>query len=520
MRVSATATATAEDLERFERLHGVQVAREILREAFGLELVVLGDEGPTAHVRGGVMTSSSEVCRAALFTRAGFARCDAFYRELAKVEGEHEATCHLGLAAVCVPASLESETVAWLAASGFLAPDRAGTTPLPAARIVELLREIDPNLPDPAAPVRSLRIVRGDRIDVVRAILRAAAREIAAHVRAGRRRRAGSAEGAGQDVAGLWGIVGASSRMQAVFELLERVVESHASVLIRGESGTGKELVARALHEHGPRHARRFVAQNCAAMPEDLLETTLFGHVRGAFSGAVRATGGLFGAADKGTLFLDEVGDMSPAMQVKLLRVLQDGRYTPVGGTEPREVDVRVVAASHRDLGAMVARGEFRQDLFYRLHVLTIDLPPLRDRPGDLRLLVPALARGGPVDGRPVGDAAWSCLERYAWPGNVRELAAEVERWGVTSQGAAEIGPEHLSAAVRDAGGYSGARDGEAAAKAAAGDGTLGEAVGALERALIVRGLERTGGNRARLARELGISRTTLAEKLKRYGLA
>ncbi len=502
------------ELARHERLRAVAIARTILRDAFGLELTLIDRDGPLAHQRGGVMVGSSEVCRTALFSRDGFERCHAFYRSLGETREEAIHRCHLGLLAQSVPILAGGELLGHAVASGFVDP-RSSTPPPEPGELARALARLDPHLPDPAEPVRRLPVVAGDRGRVVRAILRVAAQEIASEEEDDRRRL----KKGGGDAPGLWGIVGASPRMRELFALVRRVVQSDATVLISGESGTGKELVARALHEHGPRAGKPFVAQSCGAMTDDVLESALFGHVRGAFSGAVRASEGLFGAADGGTLFLDEVGEMSPAMQVKLLRVLQDGTYLPVGATSPRRADVRVVTASHRDLRQMVQAGTFRQDLFYRLHVLTLALPPLRERPGDLPLLVEHLL--GQVDGAPprVGEAAWRCLERYRWPGNIRELRAEVERWAVAASGEPEVGPEHLSPAVREAGGYAGETGGEAAAAAAAGRGTLAAAVDALERAIIVRGLERTEGNRTQLAKDLGISRTTLNERLKRYGL-
>jgi transcriptional regulator with PAS, ATPase and Fis domain len=501
-------------LGRHEKLRALAVARAILRDAFGLELTLVDRGGPLAHQRGGVMIGSSEVCRTALFVREGFDRCDAFYRELGEGAAEARRCCHLGLTAVAVPVVADGQVIGQLVASGFVDPRSSSEPPPEPAELARALARLDPHLVDPSEPVRRLPVVAGDRVRVVRAVLRAAAQEVAAEEEDDRRRlRRGGGDGPG-----LWGIVGASPAMRELFALLRRVVRSDATVLIAGESGTGKELVARALHEHGPRAGRPFVAQSCGAVPDDVLESTLFGHVRGAFSGAIRPSEGLFGAANGGTLFLDEVGEMSPAMQVKLLRVLQDGTYLPVGATNPRRADVRVVAASHRDLREMVQAGTFRQDLFYRLHVLTLRLPPLRERPGDLRLLVEHLL--AQVEGAPprVGEAAWRCLERYAWPGNVRELRAEVERWTVAAAGEPEVGPEHLSPSVREAGGYAGAAGAEAAA-AAAGQASLADAVEALERAIIARGLERTGGNRTQLAKELGISRTTLNERLKRYDM-
>src|SRR5581483_4392123 len=183
-------------------------------------------------------------------------------------------------------------------------------------------------------------------------------------------------------------IVGTSGTMQAVFRLLEKIIESDSTVLIQGESGTGKELIARAIHYNGPRQKRAFVVQNCSAFNDNLLESALFGHMKGSFTGAIKDKKGLFEVADGGTFFLDEIGDMSPALQVKLLRLLEEGSFTPVGGTETREVDVRVIAATHKDLQKMVERGEFREDLYYRINVIKILIPPLRERMDDLPILM------------------------------------------------------------------------------------------------------------------------------------
>ncbi|MFO0682283.1 MAG: sigma 54-interacting transcriptional regulator [Sandaracinus sp.] len=513
-------------LERFERLPAIAALRATLKAAMKLELVVTSAEGPSAHARGGVMAASSECCRGVLFSREGFGRCDAFYRGLGARDVETAGPCHLGLATVSVPVIVEGDVIAAVAASGFLATAISSVPPPDPARLARELLALDPGLTDAGELVRKLPQVRGDRVDVVRAILRVAAEEIADAELRERKRTRGRSEGE----PGAFGILGQSPAMREVLELVRKVGDSEAAVLVLGESGTGKELVARAIHDHGARSKGPFVAQSCAAMSDEMLESALFGHVRGAFSGALRAEGGLFGAANGGTLFLDEVAEMSPAMQVKLLRVLSDGSYLPVGATSPRRADVRVIAATHRDLSALVAEGRFRQDLFYRLHVLAIRLPPLRERAGDLPLLLAHYQRKTPHVPLAIQPEAMRCLERYGWPGNVRELAAEVARWGVVAADEDLVRPEHLSPEVRDAGGFARARQSmpppgplaaEPAPPAATGEpeGTLAQAVEALERGILERGLARTGGNRTQLARELDISRTTLNERLKRYGL-
>jgi transcriptional regulator with GAF, ATPase, and Fis domain len=246
-----------------------------------------------------------------------------------------------------------------------------------------------------------------------------------------------------------YGMVGASPAMRELFAMLDRIVPSEVSVLVQGETGTGKELVAKALHEYGPRKGKPFLAENCAAVPADLLESELFGHKRGSFTGAVADRAGHFVAADHGTVFLDEIGDMPLAMQPKLLRVLQEGEVRPVGSNKVVKVDVRIVAATNKDLRAMCKTGGFREDLYFRLNVITVNLPPLRERKGDVRHLVRFFVeRVGREMGRvaQISDEAIAVLERWRWPGNVRELENEIRRALALSD--AVIGPNDLSPAL------------------------------------------------------------------------
>jgi len=251
------------------------------------------------------------------------------------------------------------------------------------------------------------------------------------------RSRTGGVAVDADSIPGRFGMVGASPAMQSVYELLERVAPTDVPVLITGETGTGKELVARALHDHGMRCDHPFLAENCAAIPGPLLESELFGHVKGSFTGAIANREGYFCTADGGTVFLDEIGDMPMEMQVKLLRVLEEGEVRPVGSSEVRKVDVRIVAATNKDLQVEREQGRFRDDLFYRLQVISINLPPLRDRSGDVDHLVRFFLAQFPspsarTDGRdPVptmDEKAMAALRSYSWPGNVRELENEVQR--------------------------------------------------------------------------------------------
>jgi transcriptional regulator with PAS, ATPase and Fis domain len=282
-------------------------------------------------------------------------------------------------------------------------------------------------------------------------------------------------------------------------------------VLLQGESGTGKELVARALHDNSPRAHRPFVAENCGAIPETLLESTLFGHVRGAFTGADRTRAGLFEAADGGTLFLDEIGEMSPAMQSRLLRVLQEGEVRPVGGERVRRVDVRVVAATHRDLPEMVSRGAFREDLYYRLAVIVVRVPALRDRREDIPDLVAHFLRQGARRDVSIDRAALAAICAAPWPGNVRQLQSEVLRAAVMAEDV--IRAEHLTVAT-EAG---------AGARAAAGGHSgldLRNAVEDVERSMVMQALASHGGNQTHAAKTLGLSRFGLQKKLRRLGIS
>jgi DNA-binding NtrC family response regulator len=309
---------------------------------------------------------------------------------------------------------------------------------------------------------------------------------------------------------GLPGFIAQSAAMQAVLDLVERVAPTDATVLIQGESGTGKEVIAKAVHHASPRAARPFVAVNCGAVPETLLESELFGYVRGAFTGAAGSKLGLFEEADGGTLFLDEIAEMPVGLQVKLLRALQSGEVRRLGATQAATIDVRVLAATNGDLASRIAQGSFREDLFYRLNVIQMTLPPLRDRREDIPALAEHfLARAAAKLGRTLrlSPAALERVLRYPWPGNVRELENAIERAAILARTEAvepDDLPPHVSAGLQ-----------LGPSPALPRQITLAEA----ERAHILQTLERFGRNHSGAAEALGIGRTTLWRKLKEYGI-
>ncbi|MFN0121649.1 MAG: sigma-54-dependent transcriptional regulator [Blastocatellia bacterium] len=322
-------------------------------------------------------------------------------------------------------------------------------------------------------------------------------------------------------------IVGTSPAMREVFDLVEQVAPARTTVLITGESGTGKEVIARTIHFSSPRaESGQFIAVNCSNIPSDLLESELFGHTRGAFTGAVAAKKGLFEIADNGTLFLDEIGTIPPETQARLLRVIQEREFTPLGDTQPRRVDVRIIAATNSDLRKAVETGDFREDLFYRLNVINIHLPPLRERREDiLPLAQHFIRRFSDENGRKISDQlapeVLRILESYSWPGNVRELETALERSVIISRVDTITMDCLRDEILHPPDANDGA--GEPASRAAAIDLSRGilfyEEVSKFEVELIRRALEMTGGHQSKAARLLGMNNTTLNSKIKSYNI-
>ena len=316
-------------------------------------------------------------------------------------------------------------------------------------------------------------------------------------------------------------MIGKSKKMQGIYRLLEKVSTSEASVFVQGENGTGKELVAKAIHYYSQRKDNMFLAVNCSAFNDNLLDSELFGHVKGAFTGAIKDKKGLFEQANGGTLFLDEIGDTSLSMQVKLLRVLQEGTFLPVGATQPKKTDVRIIAATNKPIKKMMEDGEFREDLYYRINVINVPLPPLRERKEDVPILMDHFMKKRCDEvGHPMKSLSKKCMEKmldYHWPGNVRELENEIERLVVLAGDDKIITPDHLSPRILDAVG--GPRGGAGVVRGINTNGSLKAALEELEALMIREGLKRCNFNKSKLSKELGISRASLIMKVDKYGL-
>jgi len=527
------------DSARLEELHIVRKVRETVRRWWGVELSFTDAAGAVVdHGKGIIIPPNNRICTSCLGDTKGLSLCNRSIEEavarLPKGGGDGGSAqllgpCHMGLDIVAAPIEFGDSRQGTMFACGFLVDRAAGDDVAREAALTQLGR-LTLEVPHPIGAFTSIARIDERELPRLTDLMATCVSEIADHEETVRSRERAIVE-LRRELSGRYrfaDIVGKSSAMQRMYQLLDRIVQSDVTVLVTGENGTGKELIARALHHNGPRKDKPFVAQNCAALNDNLLESELFGHVKGSFTGAARDKVGLFKSADGGTFFLDEVGDMSPAMQVKLLRVLQESTFVPVGGTKAEKIDIRIVAATNKDLRTMVSRREFREDLFYRLCVLNVEVPPLRDRLEDLPLLCDQFlanwqARGGPgvrPTKRLAPDVLASFYER-SWPGNVRELENEIERLAVLSGDAEVITHDalpQLRAFSRPMAQDGGTLRASALLEQGLAQG-LGGAVGKLERELIVAALEKTRGNRSRTAQILQVSRTTLLKKIRDYAI-
>jgi transcriptional regulator with PAS, ATPase and Fis domain len=479
----------------FDGLAEVSLARDLLRKWWGLDLGFSEPDG------GGYTRASHATCESV--RGVATAACAAALKELAgefaktKDRNAVARTCHAGMIVVAAPVFGAKSLAGLVYATGGCATGSRDTVE---GHIVRTIGTTSDEARTMAAV--SPEMTEGD-IARARDLVTAAAAAV---------ERSQPAEIPPTTwVHPFTEIVGDAPAVRDVVKLLGKVVKSEATVLVHGESGTGKELIARAIHYHGPRVKKPFVVQNCSAFNDNLLESALFGHVRGAFTGAVKDQPGLFQVADGGTFFLDEIGDMSAALQVKLLRVLQEGVFTPVGGTKPVKVDVRIIAASHKDLASMVQHKQFREDLFYRVNVLKITVPPLRERVSDIPRLAQHFVNKhwrSPGPAPRLSQGALSRLVAYPWPGNIRELENEIERMLVLAGDATELTASMVSGRVS---GIVGA--------AQSAPRNLRDVSANAESQAIVEALGRHTGDREQAAQDLGISASYLAARMAALGL-
>ncbi len=515
------------DLSPYHQLDAIELISNIVRKRWKLEVTFADHKGYVLdHAEGKIRPSANEFCRAALFSKEGFRRCNESVKVVRdRLSGARRRSllvhpCHLGFDIISSPIYHYDELVGFLFTGGGISRELGSSAK---AELTSKVREFATLSTDAAnCGVRDLPRLSSVEMEQLGDLIELGAALVSKALRTETRlKKVASEDSSAAAPSPFPELVGSAPVMQSVYNLLKKIVRSQSTVLIHGESGTGKEIVARTIHFHGPRASKPFVVQNCSAFNDNLLESALFGHARGAFTGAVKEKKGLFEVADGGTFFLDEIGDMSAALQVKLLRVLQEGTFTPVGATKPIKVDVRILAASHKDLTQMVANNQFREDLYYRINVLRISMPPLRERLEDLPILVGHfLTKHYRGDGQPptLAPAAMAALASYSWPGNIRELENEIERLLVLGVDETTLGESLLSDRVRLAKSSLGPNR---AAKHEKYDksGTLREVVERVEAEVIRQGLIRTHWNKSQLAKELGISRSSLIQKCANYGL-
>ena len=499
--------------------------KDVIRKWWRAELS-FADKGGTVidWAKGDIVPPPNDFCRLSLFSKEGFRRCNQSVRVLhekfrssKKLRRALFHDCHLNFTIVGAPLYIGGEYEGFLFVEGFA---RQAPGEREAEQLKSKIRELNSGATDLDRAVERLPLMSPGEVEKLTDLLEFAVTEIA-NYEAEMSKRDETIQTLSSELSDRYkfeNIIGKSGPMLEIFRLLEKVCNSDSTVLINGESGTGKELVARAIHYNGPRKDKPFVVQNCSAFNDNLLESALFGHTKGSFTGALRDKKGLFEIANDGTFFLDEVGDMSPALQVKLLRVLQEGTFLPVGGTQVREVNVRVIAATHKDLSDLVKKGQSREDLFYRINVIRVHVPALRERRDDIPILIDHFLKKHHRDGqraRGLAADAAALLGAYAWPGNIRELENEIERLLVLGSDLDLIPADLISSRIREAVTPASL----AFSPGARAAGKLNDAVELLEREMIGQGLSRTRHNKSRLARELGISRSNLILKIAKYGL-
>ena len=505
--------------DEFDKMHVIRRLKEIIGKWFSVQINFTDKKGFLRGVpEGRFFNPINPICKAIVADDQGFSRRVATARKttVESMNTKHHliARSPEGFSVIAVPINVGGQFVGTVFGDGFITKDSAEEQK---AIIKSYLERHHSDRKDLLSEVEKLPALTDLEIEYLTELITLVVDEILLTHKSlddSKSKVDELSRELGQRY-GFDNMIGKSLPMQELYRLLDRVCDSDTTVLIQGENGTGKELIAKALHYNSRRKSKKFVVVNCGAFNENLLESELFGHVKGSFTGAMKDKKGLFEAADGGTLFLDEVGDTSMPMQVKLLRVLQEGTFTPVGSTEGKRANVRVLAATNRNLVEMVKDGDFREDLYYRLNVINVAVPPLRERKEDIPVLtnffLEKFAKSTNSPKKELSKSCLECLMNHEWPGNVRELENEVERLCVLAGDHKDLIEDFLSPRIRQSGrkNFPGLRV----------SGNLKDALDELEKQMILEGLERTGWNKSKLAKELGISRAGLITKVQKYQL-
>lgn len=506
--------------DEFDRMHVIRRLKEVVGKWWKVQLNFTDQKGFLRGVPDGKFFNPlNPVCKAITGNVKGFDACRGSARQssvnMTSFKGHKLTQCHAGFSAISVPIRVNGQFVGTVFADGFIVDETAVGQKIAIRAFLE--RTFPGTEKELMTHIETLPVLSNREVEYLTELINLVVEEIVLTHKSLYDQEETVKELSKQLTTrySFGSMVGKSSAMQNLYKLLERVADSEATILIQGENGTGKELISKALHFNSKRKKNKFIAVNCGAFNENLLESELFGHAKGSFTGAIKDKKGLFEEADAGTLFLDEIGETSMAMQVKLLRVLQDGSFTPVGGNQMRKASVRVLAATNRDLQKMVKDGSFREDLYYRLNVINVTVPPLRDRAEDIKILADHFLQNYAKESKKqVKTLSAKCLERmmnFPWPGNVRQLENEIERLCVLSGDELEILEEFLSQPILD--------NGRKMSSSFSSTGKLKDAMEELEKEMIVDGLNKHRFNRSKVAKELGMSRAGLIMKIEKYGL-